>query len=239
MKRTREELRLLAGKEFNAILAADPELARLRRLPFNRALESRVLLETLGLGDFRIGDLPVRPLTIARLSLLWMLDSPFVCEGRDADETELDIALFILSRRDLREIGCALDEFPAAASGLRAATGLEPEEAATEIEEIFRSALSPFGMIPTDNDESKEARYDGEWATALGCIAAQESGRPLDFCLHEMSLSCAGFCLVNFLRRGSPDARGIRRRPTAEVAAEIDERIEELSKEYLEKHLKK
>ena len=45
-----EELRLLAGREFNAVLAADEELKRLDGLKYDKAAETRVLLEVLGVS---------------------------------------------------------------------------------------------------------------------------------------------------------------------------------------------
>ena len=112
MKPQAGEMReLTADAEFRRILSDDPELARLRKCSYDRALESRVLLEVLGLGDFRIGALPVRPLTIARIALLWLLGSPFVTGG-NCTESDLDVALYILAQFDLREI-------PVATSGIR------------------------------------------------------------------------------------------------------------------------
>ena len=78
---TEAQLRLLATPEFNAILAADPELNYLASLKYNEIAEKRVLLELLGLGDYRIGKLPVRPLTAAKWAFLWMFDSPLVTDA--------------------------------------------------------------------------------------------------------------------------------------------------------------
>ena len=74
-------LELLAGKEFNEILAGDHILKELEKARYNSAAEKHLLLEVLDLGDYRIGKLPVRPLTVAKWSFLWLLESPFVIGG--------------------------------------------------------------------------------------------------------------------------------------------------------------
>ena len=235
MRRSREELRLLASEEFNNILSADPELARLRRLVYNRALESRVLLEVLGIGYFKIGDLPVRPLTIAKIAMLWMLASPFVIGG-EVTESDLDVAYFLLAQPDLRRIPAAPAEIPAAAAGFAASTGLDFDEAVEEVKAMFQSAFAPLTLLPDDDDDAKndeEPHYDGEWAIAYAGVAARESGMPLDYCLHEMSFSTVAGCVVNQYRRDSIDGSKIQHRPSAEISAEIDARIDELANRFL------
>jgi len=231
--RSREELRLLAGEEFNTILAADHELARLRRLVYDRALESRVLLEILGLGYFKIGELPVRPLTAAKIAMLWMLGSPFVT-GEEVTASDLDVACFLLAQPDLRRIAAAPTEIPAAAAGFAAATGLDFADAVDEVKAMFRSAFAPLAMLPYDEEKTdEEPHFDGEWTVAYAGLAARESGMPLDHCLHEMSFSTVAGCVVNQYRRESIDNTKIRRRPPAEISAKISARIEELADQFL------
>ena len=79
--RTEEELRRLATPEFSRLLAADPELRRLNSLTLDRGAEGALLFEVAGFGVSRIGRLPVRALTAAKWSLLWLLESPFVVGG--------------------------------------------------------------------------------------------------------------------------------------------------------------
>ena len=234
MKPDADALRKLTGDaEFRRILADDPELARLRRHSYDRALESRVLLEVLGIGDFRIGKLPVRPLTIARIALLWMVGSPFVTGG-SCSESDIDVALYILAQYDLRRIPVATSGIPAAAAGFRAATGLDPAAAAAEIDAMFRSACSPFALRPPQHDRhDKELQHDAEWASTLAGIAARESGIPFDRCLHEMSFSTAAWLYINYLRRESADGERIRRRPPDEIAGQIHNRVTLLAEEYL------
>ena len=233
MKPEADRLRRLTGEaEFRRVLADDPEIERLRHLSYDRALESRVLLEVLGLGDFRVGKLPVRPLTIARLALLWMVGSPFVTGG-NCTESDLDVALYILAQFDLRRIPVATAEIPAAAAGFRAATGLDPVTAAAEIDAMFRSACSPFSLLPPQNDRHGEVQHDAEWASSLAGIAARESGMTFEHCLHEMSFSAVAWLYINYLRRESAEGERIRRRPPDEIAGQIHRRVMLLAEQYL------
>ena len=233
MIRSAEDYRLLAGKEFDDLLAADPELKRLDALKYDKAAETHVLLEVLGLGDYRIGQLPVRPLTAARWAFLWMLESPFVAGGK-LDAAQLDTTLYVLSVPDLREIPCAIHAIPAAASGYAIATGLSPVELCDEIRAMIRTAFLPLAMLPPSGAADDETSlYDGLWVTRIAGIAARESGTPFAACLHEMSLSCACCLYVNWLRRESLKPQEIRRRPNAGIEEQIDRRVDELADEFL------
>ena len=96
-----EILELLAGKEFNEILAGDHILKELEKARYNSAAEKQLLLEVLDLGDYRIGKLPIRPLTVAKWSFLWLLESPFVIGGA-AEIRDWDIFLYILTSDEKR-----------------------------------------------------------------------------------------------------------------------------------------
>lgn len=228
-----DELRLLAGREFNAVLAADEELKRLDGLKYDKAAETRVLLEVLGVSRYYIGSLPVCALTAARWAFLWLLGSPFVIGGT-VDQASLDTALYILSVQDLHKLPCAVEELPAAASGYAAATGLSPEEICSGVRAMIDTAFLPLRMLPPvvspDDDAS---RFDGMWVSRIAGLAAQESGISFDDCLHVMSLSCACCLYVNRLRRESCKPQEIRRRPTAEVEEMIERRMEELEEQFL------
>lgn len=55
------ELRLLAGAEFNRLLAGDGELRRLESLKYDKNAETRLLLEVMNLGDSASGNFPSGP----------------------------------------------------------------------------------------------------------------------------------------------------------------------------------
>ena len=232
---TADEYRILAGKEFNLILAEDPEIKRLEGLKYDKTLESRVLMEIMGLvGGYHIGKLPCLPLTAAKWAFLWMVDSPFVIGGA-AGPAEVDLILYILSEPDLRKIPCGVHEIPAVASGYAFATGLRTEDIFSEIRGIIHTAFQPLEMLPRSDGAGESERFDGVWATHVAGLAARESGMPFDYCLHQMSLSAVCAFFVNWRKRESSDSEQIRRRPSAEIEEKISERINALSKEFLKK----
>ena len=226
-----DEMRLLAGKEFNALLAADPELIRLNGLRHDKTRDAHALLEVLGLGDWRIGALPVRPLTAAKWAFLAMLESPFVTGG-PVGPADVDVMLYILSVPDLRDVPCALHEIPAAASGFRLAPGLADREVRSEIGGMIGTAFRPLGMLTADA-QSGTPRYDAVWLTGICGIAARESGMPLDACMHRLSLSACCALFVAWRRREEPHAVRTDYRTPAEAAEMIDARMDQLAEEFL------
>ena len=229
-------LELLAGKEFNEILAGDHILKELEKARYNSADDKQLLLEVLGLGDYRIGKLPVRPLTVAKWSFLWLLESPFVIGGA-AEIRDWDIFLYILSQMDLRELNCPVEKIAENATGFALAAGLDAETLIEEVKNIIKSAFLPFDMMPlkTSGDSGESGIYDGIWASFMASTAARESGMSFDYCLHRMSLSTVCSLIVNWNRRESVDGGQIRRRIPQEIEEKITERIDTLAKGYIEK----
>lgn len=228
-------LELLAGKEFNEILAGDAVLKELEESRYNSAADKQLLLEVLGLGDYRIGKLPVRPLTVAKWSFLWLLESPFVIGGAAAI-CDWDIFLYVLSQMDLRLTSCSLEEIAKQAEGYALATGLDADGLVSEVKSVIKSAFLPFEMIPSSSGNPENSIYDGIWASFMASTAARESGMNFDYCLHQMSLSCVCSLIVNWRRRESIDGNKIQRRIPPEVEAKINERIDVLAQEYIEKN---
>ena len=232
--RTLEELRLLAGAEFNQLLASDPELKRLASPELDKALDVRVLLEVLGLGDWRIGNLPVRPLTAAKWAFLWALDNPIVT-GDKLTETDLDVALYILAIPDLRDIPCGLSGIPAEAAGRARATGLDMKEVTAELWSVVRGAFRPLDILQENAESSDDEppRYDGVWLASIAGVAAREANTGVAVCMYRMSLSAVCAYYASWRRRESADGGKFRYRPGAAVTAAITARIEELEEEFL------
>ena len=228
---TADELRLLAGPEFNQILAEDPVLADLESRKYNRAMDSHVLLEIMGVGTFRIGDLPVRPLTAAKWAFLWMLQSPFVCQGK-ATAQDLDVLLYILACPDLRSLNIPLSDIPAAASGYSAAPAQPVSETVQDAQTLIMSAFHPLALLPASGHTSdKTPAYDGIWVTRIAGIAARESGHNYMFCLHDLSLSACCAFYANW--RAREEGKELRPHNSTETESAINARVEELTKQFL------
>lgn len=243
MRRTAEQLRALAGPEFNARLAADPELAELQRHLHDRDnVIPGVLAAMMMQPGQRIGSLPVRSLTAAKWAFLWMLKNVLVVpEGNPGgtggvqtiSQSELDVFLFVLSREDLRNIDIPLASIPGAASGYAAATGLDPERLLAELRTVIEDAFEPLSMLPPSGGGSGEMSFDGSWLAWIGGVAARESLLPYDRCIHELPLSLVCDFFVSWRKRESVDGDKIKRPPRADIMEKISARIEEMSEEYL------
>lgn len=232
---TAAELQRLAGAEFNRILADDQELKQLESLKYDKSAETRLLLEVMGLGGFHIGKLPVRPLTAAKWAFLWMLDNRYATGGA-IRTIDLDVALYIFSLfdlRDLREAGGALWEIPGKAAGYSDATGLTFQEMHREVAAWRDAAFRPLELMPPAGVSDEPPRYDAQWLTRICSIAARETGESLEKVMYEMSLSTICCVYVNYAQRESAEPHQFRRRPDAELEAQMSARIDLLAREFL------
>ena len=235
---TPEEMKLLASREFAAVLEADPVIRELRASLTDRKDMIPAALEAILMtGGDCIGSLPVQPLTAAKWTFLWAMDNPFVTgTAKQVTSTDMDIFLFVLSRRDLRKL-----EFPphclaVEARDYLAATGLTPAQAAAEIQSVIRTAFSPLAMLPHSNGGGQaEVFYDGAWLAWTASIVVKESGMPYDRVIHELPLSLVCNLYVAWRRRESADGDKIHRPQNGEILDRINARVEELGKEFLKK----
>ena len=240
-KFTSEELRRLASAEFNLLLQDDPELKALESCKYDKRAHSCALLEVLGLGEFRIGKLPVLPLTAAKWAFLWMLGNSFVSDksdllatakhSEDGSDNDLDVMLYILSIPDLADIDCNLHEVPAKASNYRFAPQLPRDELVKEIYDMISLAFLPLAMLPCKTLNNEEAYFDEIWLTAVAGCAARESGESLYYCMHKMSLSTVFALWVNYRRRESTEK--ISYPVSVEIEKKIADRVDQLGREFL------
>ena len=234
MRRTPSELRRLATPEFSRILETDPELIRLEAEKYDKNGETRLLLEVLGLVDFRIGKLPIRPLTAAKWAFLWMLEDRYATGG-EIRAIDNDVALYVLSLYDLRDLrreGGALWEIPGRASGYADATGLEFRELCRELAAWRDSAFRPLELMPPA-DQEESPRFDAQWLTRICSIAAHECNETLERVMYDLTLSTVCCLFVNYAQRQSAEPHRFRRRPNEELAQRISDRIDHLANEFL------
>lgn len=230
---TAEQLALLAGIEFNSLLAKDEVLQQLEAKKYDDGMEMKVLLEVLSMNVYHIGLLPVMPLTAAKYSFLAALKSPFV-HGGECTTADLDLALYVLSLPDLREMNCETHLLPAVSSSFATATGLEEGEVVEDVKELFSTAFHLLSLLPDQEKREEEKNmYDALWVTFLVSLAARESGMDFMYCMHKMSLSSVCALYINYCKRESSFADSIRRRLPEEVEKEVEARVDFLAEEYL------
>ena len=236
MNRTPDELRRLASRDFNAVLAADPVLAELSAEQYCRTDEEANLLAALDLsGAMSVGKLPVRPLTAARWAFLWLLKSPFVAGGKLTD-ADLNVALYVLSRWDLRtDLKTSLSGIPAEAAVMALAAEVEPDEIVSAVKRMIRQAFLPLAMLPRTASADADPAFDLEWITRICGIAARESNERFTHVLHRMPLALVCALYVDWRRRECTDGNQVFRRAGEETLLKIEKRIDELAAEFLKK----
>ena len=229
------ELRLLASKEFNQILSADEKLGELENQKYNKNYEMFILLDTLNLGSFKIGDLPVRPLTLAKWCFLDMLGSPYCQNGMQMISiTDIDIFLYILSLDSLLDIKVSITEIAAEAADYHLAANLSIEELHAEIQKLKEIAFYPLGVLPPCNDSKEEYRFNAEWLMSQALTICRICNEKLDDIIHKFPMSKFSLMYVNAYKQINPEQH-LYRRMDDELQILISQRIDELAVEFLKK----
>lgn len=229
---TTEELERLASKEFNQILASDPVLKDLRNTSLRNKDALRLFLDVAGLGGYRIGKLPCRPLTAAKWVFLSLLGNAFAVPDKLPGITEANIFLFVLAN-DLRTDFPELEMLPALSADYSAATGLETEKLECEILETIREAFQPLSQL-SFSTRGEAAEFDAFWLTQIAGVVARESGLDCFRVMHDLPLSAVFTWYAAWCARESTTVR-IVRTPDAETESQIEKRIAELQQEFLSK----
>ena len=232
-----EELTRLASKEFSAVLAADPVIRDLRASLFDRKDAVPATFDALLMsGSGRIGNFPVLPLSAAKWAFLWIIESPFVTGKNSVSEIDLNLFLFVLGCPDLRKLQIPLTQLPVEAGHCLQAAAIPPEQVIHEIQSVIGNAFSPLAMLPkSDSGSSEEVFYDGAWLAWIASVAVKESGIPYDRVIHELPLSLVCNFYVAWRRREGVDGDKIHRPQNGEIIDQINTRVEELGKEFLQK----
>ncbi len=229
MMLTAREMALLAGdQDFKRLCAEDPVLRELERTPIDRARSFTLLME-LFRAEFFIGAVPVQPVTPAVWALLWAIDSTYTQDLREITPEDTDIFLYILSH-GVRNLGCAVQELPAAASGYCEKNGLSHEEAAGELIRMINTAFAALEMLPPN--PRGERIYDVDWLIQLAAVAVKVAGIPLYEVIFNTPLSVCCFCYVNAARVNDPHGF-IRPRTKQETIDAVIRRMDQLGSEYL------
>ena len=230
---TKGELLLLSSKEFNQILAEDSELAELEKLKYNNSNEKFLLLDALNLGNFRIGKLPIRPLTLAKWSFLYLLGSPYCRENAEITPIDVDIFLFVTSQYDLNSINCSLSEILEESANYRLSTNLSFEEVHVECLSWIENSFYPLQMIKANNQQQNEPiQYDADWVLYVATCAAQVSNEKISDIIHKMPLSSVFMLFINYCRKNCPEIQ-IDKISNKEVESQISARIDILANEFL------
>ena len=233
------ELRLLASKEFNQILSADEKLGELENQKYNKNYEMFILLDALNLGSFKIGDLPIRPLTLGKWCFLDMLESPYCQNGlQKISVIDIDIFLYILSLESLQYIKVSIAEIAAEAADYHLAANLSIEELHAEIQKLKEIAFYPLGVLPPGESSKEEYRFNAEWLMTQAVTICKICNEKLDDVIHKFPLSKFALLYVNAYREYNPEQR-LYRRMDDELQKLISQRIDELSVEFLRKDKEK
>ena len=230
---TIEQQKFLAiSSEFQRLLNEDPYLDALAHSRYDHSADVAATLETIGV-PMRIGALTMCPLTPALWAFLWAIGNNYAMSVKNITEDDTDVFLYLLFRgkAEFQE----MDTLSVRAEQWCPKHGIEYPDAAAFALDVVQRAFFPLSMLPNTGRGDSEVCFDTDWLVQICCEAVRESGHPLEYVMHKMSLSLVLWCYVNRLRRND-DKGVIRKRTIQEVDQEIIAYVDELGERFCQEH---
>lgn len=234
MLTTKQRIFLSQSQDFQDLLNTDPYLNELNRSKYDHAADFFALMELLR-GPFRIGNMPIQPLTPAVWAFLWGIGNRYTTGSLEVTESDTDVFLYLLAN-GVRNLGCDIDELPAIASGFCPSMGLDYQTAVSELNQTIHAAFRPLEMLPkTKGSSSDQVCYDADWVVRLCSVAARESNEKAADIMFNMPLSTCFHYYVNAMRQNDTEGL-IRKRTSGEIAREIVQYVDRLGEKFIAEH---
>lgn len=181
----------------------------------------------------RVKQVKFKPPCIGTVSMLGVVDSPFLPPRRNPKVIDVDRALYILINQeeafsDCQDIDAQLDP---KCAGTCARLGVDYDNTAVAIYNAVTTSFSPLRMLPEQLADEGKLYWDSYWATSLISNVAPYLNAPFEEIRWRVPLITVLFFHVQHLRLSG--MKGISRRTKAgDCKARLDElmkiRLEEL-----------
>lgn len=220
--------RLSNNPAFQRAYASDPQLDELERMAASADFDAKKELLTFFGGNWLIcGTMEVRPITAGVASLLWLIDSPYICR-RDTLNRDVDAALCVVAERlDALSSGDVFEY----SLGYCERNGLDRREVDAQLREAVSLCVHPFTVFPPPADK-EEMKFDCEWLGSLVRKANAVAGLTPDQAIWETPLMSVGYYVVEYHRS---QGEKLVRVPKKEILDSIFDRTYEMVDEWLAK----
>lgn len=230
-----QQLFLASSPEFDAVLQDDPELKDLDACRIDYEREKDLLLDAFS-GTWSIAGVPVRPITPAIWSVLWVMKSPFVKKNATVHVGDIAVFLYLLAH-GVNGLDFDTLEEQAKEEGREWGLPEDADEILNELLDLVEIALAPLSMLPQTTTSSDDVVYDSDWLLSVCSVAARESGVTIQNVMADMPLSVVHGLLVVRARKAQPDKHYMKHSPDWVSKREL-ERVNALSEEFVKKHFK-
>ena len=231
MLTTGEKIFLANSAEFQRILAEDVFLQELTKTESSKADELQNLA-ALTNAPSKIGPLKIQPLTAGLWSFLWCLDNKYTSDMKQVTEIDTDLFLYLLCQKHIEFNKSCVKDLLCRSFGWGKKFGITHSEAAAFLMQLINRSFFPLSLLPESSSAQDAPEWDCFWLTQYGCLAAQESGQSIEYCMFKMPLQLGFYCMINAFRKN--DIKGlIRKRTAKEKAEDIGKYVEKLGKNFI------
>lgn len=179
----------------------------------------------------RVGEVRFKAPTIGVISMLGIINTPFLPPRRNPKIIEIERALYVLMASEEAFAACQdIDsDLDPKCVGLCEKLGVSHEEVALTVLNVIESSFSPMRMLPEQLAEDKKLYWDTYWATSLIAQTAEYINLPFEEIRWRVPLITVLFFYVQSLRLSG--MKGIMRRTKAQ---DCKNRLDELMRQRLE-----
>lgn len=233
--------RLCSDKEFQTRIDADEALdACMSQRDITREDEVMELLTVLGGNAFVSGNVPVKPPTPGVISMLAIVNSPFLSKPKEITPEDVDKAMYILiHRRDAFDKIDLDANFADETKNFCALLGLDYGSATLAILKLLRIGFLAFDMLPdVPEDTEKKIRFDADWISYIVRGVSDVSHYTPEQILWDVPMTTCGYLCVQSMKKAG--IKGIcRRSKTEKTMQRLTDLMQERINEYAAEDLKK
>lgn len=151
---------------------------------------------------------------------------------KQVTEIDTDLFLYLLCQKHIEFNKSCVEDLLCHSFGWCKKFGITHSEAAAFLMQLINQSFSPLSLLPESSSAQDAPEWDCFWLTQYGCLAAQESGQNIEYCMFKMPLQLGFYCMINAFRKN--DIKGlIRKRTAKEKAEDIGKYVEKLGKNFI------
>lgn len=221
----------LQDDDFQKIINSDQVIAELEKQKYNPSLQFNQLMAIIS-KIYKIKDVFIQVITPAIWAFLYCIGNAYTKKDKEIEKADTDVFMYILSHG----ISNLPQDLFLQSAGFCTKNNLDYEETKQELKNLIYLMFRPLQMFNTYLvNSAEEVRFNGDWLTRIVSTVSPLTGKSSNQIMFQMSLTECFYYMIQSARKY--DTKNIiKRKNSAEIEAEIYQRMIQLGKQYYAKN---